>query len=104
MEQNEIKSEDYNGVKESVWGLIDCCLRTNNVIENVKQDGEVKKKGLKTQRKERHQRALRADSKRDKMIIRENAEKNTALDIQKRIYERERNTRDISKSNSNQKM
>ena len=33
MEQNEIKSEDYNGVKESVWGLIDCCLRTNNVID-----------------------------------------------------------------------
>ena len=45
-------------------------MRTNYVIENVKQDGEVKKKGLKTQRKERHQRALRADSKRDKMIKR----------------------------------
>ena len=45
-------------------------MRTNYVIENVKQDGEVKKKGLKTQRKERHQRALRADSNRDKMLKR----------------------------------
>ncbi len=36
MELYEMKSDDYNSVKKSVWGLIDCCLRTNMVMDQVK--------------------------------------------------------------------